>query len=818
MRIIRRDDLGVSNNLLSEAQLRLPNEGEAYGFIVDLLVRNMYSNPISACVRELVSNAIDANVDADKQSIPIEVTLNVSNTLLNEDLYELSIRDYGKGITPEQMDRIVEFGYSSKRDGNDADRYIGAYGVGIKSLFNVTEQAIIKSYVEGGTGYEYIAYKNNKGIRAISLLKEFSFNEEPLGTDIRLMVDKEMSLILSKEVSINCCWFNPSIKTNIGSLLSNSKYIKTKRLKQVCLGKDISVLYNTIKDTKSLSIVKSLHGNDSLISYGGLSLVIGGVPYYGVWDITTLNTRAKEYIQEKSEDNMTPKFSTLELIFEVPINIGIHINSNRESIQMTNESKDTIERLFVLAMDYLWEQETSIGKGINDIWNGIEVIRDWVVQLGNGRLLKGNIYLEDLGIYIGADSMYGELPYLYNQSLIPIQFNIKSEYKYTYFSGDISSLSPEYIKMLGLPSESLYIEAERLKCWSLPTILLRDIPLVLTNSKSHKKIRKKLGWSEDKPFLLRWIKDREVLEKCSESKAYSLLGIHTIIFTPKSSEVFDNVSNIHRDNNLNTKKISSLLKSGFLKCWDDKGDFTQLSICELESLPLDKVVYIKCNRQKNELEYWHTDTSSNSLYACSLLLPNNVYVITPNVEEKLKILGIELIYLNDYLYEVFINPLIGEDIDLFSWLVKGLSASYWSNTPVDSVYQNWSSAMINVFSVVELLNTLLPGSIKSNVYKFIRKFYTGLGYKELIHIEPQLILSCIYLGSFQLVNTNQSESYLRIRNKLKESISINNYRTDKSPFLICLNPEHKLYELLCNLDMRNMSSDTLSRIINVIQH
>ena len=89
-------------------------------FITTLLTSRLYSNPLEAFFREIVSNAYDACVEAQTEDSTI-ITLSK-----NGDMIDITIRDFGIGISEQRFNEIFLFlGSSTKRESND---YIGQLG------------------------------------------------------------------------------------------------------------------------------------------------------------------------------------------------------------------------------------------------------------------------------------------------------------------------------------------------------------------------------------------------------------------------------------------------------------------------------------------------------------------------------------------------------------------------------------------------------------------------------------------------------------------------------------------------------------------
>jgi hypothetical protein len=132
-------------------------------FITTLLSSNLYSAPERSFIREIVSNAWDAQVEAGTTDIPIiiKITENITNKNSNYERFngfgDITIRDFGTGLSPERFNDIYRnIGSSTKRESND---YHGAFGIGHLSGFSCSNTMYVTSYYNG-TCYEYIGIKD----------------------------------------------------------------------------------------------------------------------------------------------------------------------------------------------------------------------------------------------------------------------------------------------------------------------------------------------------------------------------------------------------------------------------------------------------------------------------------------------------------------------------------------------------------------------------------------------------------------------------------------------------------------------------------
>ena len=143
-------------------------------FMFSILRDKMYSEPILAVCREIVSNAIDAHIEADIKK-PVEVYLNNTHFV---------VKDFGNGMSPEIVKKVVcVYGESTKRTDNNQ---IGGFGLGLKSVFSVADQFHIET-VHNGIKYIWLAINDGLAGSLNLLLKE---NTEEVGTTIRIPVSK----------------------------------------------------------------------------------------------------------------------------------------------------------------------------------------------------------------------------------------------------------------------------------------------------------------------------------------------------------------------------------------------------------------------------------------------------------------------------------------------------------------------------------------------------------------------------------------------------------------------------------------------------
>lgn len=146
-----------------------------------ILSDGLYSDKVTAIIRELSANALDSHIAVKNAERPFIVHI----PSYSADEQYFSIRDFGNSMTHEHvMELYTTYFGSDKTESND---FIGALGLGSKSPFSYTDSFSITAILDGDMR-NYVAFIDQNGTPNISLLKQQKTTEEN-GVEIRFAVN-----------------------------------------------------------------------------------------------------------------------------------------------------------------------------------------------------------------------------------------------------------------------------------------------------------------------------------------------------------------------------------------------------------------------------------------------------------------------------------------------------------------------------------------------------------------------------------------------------------------------------------------------------
>ena len=165
----------VLSNVGEIGEFRIRNSAKAF----NILSSGLYANKVKAIVRELSCNAVDSHIAAGKQGTPFDVHLP------NQLEPWFSVRDYGTGLTHEQVTQIYTTYFESTKTASN--EFIGALGLGSKSPFSYTDNFTVTAIKDGVKGI-YTAFINESGVPSIALMMTEN-TDEPAGVEVKFSVN-----------------------------------------------------------------------------------------------------------------------------------------------------------------------------------------------------------------------------------------------------------------------------------------------------------------------------------------------------------------------------------------------------------------------------------------------------------------------------------------------------------------------------------------------------------------------------------------------------------------------------------------------------
>lgn len=140
------------------------------------LLRNNYSNPLLATIREIVANALDVT---KSKKVEIQLPTQIEPIFI--------VRDYGCGLSEEDMLGLyTKYGKSTKRDSNNA---IGGFGIGRFAPLSYTDSFIVRS-VHKGHKHSYIIRVDENDDTIVSQIESTKTNEAD-GIYVQVGIKKE---------------------------------------------------------------------------------------------------------------------------------------------------------------------------------------------------------------------------------------------------------------------------------------------------------------------------------------------------------------------------------------------------------------------------------------------------------------------------------------------------------------------------------------------------------------------------------------------------------------------------------------------------
>lgn len=319
-------------------------DAESLPLFFELMSKAIYANPIGSICREIVSNCYDANVENNKASELVIVSLNEK---WGE--YSIEFKDKGIGLSEERIQKVfMNYLSSTKRKTNTQ---IGGFGLGSKSPLAYKDYFEIIT-VNDGYYYEYIYHRGETKPRIENLIKK--------------PVDESTEKIISGSGTI--------IKIEIDNYSDFYKF-KEEIKKQTCYFDNVYVIGI---DTNNYKIYnKQYYKYRNNYQYSSQAhILLGNVAYPIIWNELGID------------------------ILNIPIGIKFEIGElqvtpNRENVRYTDEAKILIKERVELAKQELISEFNAQNPEITNFAEYLKRRKETAVLRFND---ADYISLSDLGI------------------------------------------------------------------------------------------------------------------------------------------------------------------------------------------------------------------------------------------------------------------------------------------------------------------------------------------------------------------------------------------------------------------------------------
>jgi hypothetical protein len=178
----RSKDVQVLNNIDADVTGQFTVDENSLAKIMSVLT-NLYSDPELAVVREYLTNALDAQIEA-QQADPNYVWRPIDVTTPSHFNKEYKVRDYGIGMSVDDIKEIYsKYGKSTKEQSNAVT---GMLGLGSKCALTYTGQFTITGF-KNGVRTRAVVSKDDNDI-PVFMIVDTRATDEPNGVEISVPV------------------------------------------------------------------------------------------------------------------------------------------------------------------------------------------------------------------------------------------------------------------------------------------------------------------------------------------------------------------------------------------------------------------------------------------------------------------------------------------------------------------------------------------------------------------------------------------------------------------------------------------------------
>ena len=360
------------------------------------LLRNNYSNPTLAVVREISANALDANAEANA-SRPIEVTIPSS---LNP---HFVVRDFGGGLSQEDVFGLYsKYGKSTKRDSNN---YIGAFGIGKFAPLSYGSNFTCVSYHKG-TKTSYNVFVNEDDDTKIVKMDEVS-TSEPNGLSVEVAVSDDDVDSFREVVKNFFRFFNDEEMPKFIGVGEDEKFFDDYEVIMEAEDKGWWIL-----DDKADYWSRSHHNSHAVMGRVHYPLDVGSMN----WD----SFKKDDSEESKKEVDHLRELASQDNVY-IRFDIGqLKLHHSRESLEYNkNTQKEIVSTLRKVQSEIAEIAKEKLGNA-EDLWDAISKYAQVINALPNGlRSIFENCFEWD-GVKI--ESMTINRSYKYQDNVIITEY------------------------------------------------------------------------------------------------------------------------------------------------------------------------------------------------------------------------------------------------------------------------------------------------------------------------------------------------------------------------------------------------------------
>lgn len=264
--------------------------------LFSMLVDSLYTDKYGAVVRELSSNALDAHAECGKEDVPFEIHL---PTQFKE---EFRIKDFGGGMSKDIMINIFSNLLVSTKEDSNLCR--GAYGIGSKSPFSLTDKFVVTS-THNNRETTIMFIREEKNTPHYILLGEKDVDKE---SSTEIYFDSPYDTVdLFKRAIENQLFLLP-LKPKVFGLDEDIEYISTVDLGNLAIGEHVAYSMANKPDTK-------------------IYIAMGSIAHP-----LTLNDSLRKHM---------PSVENRSIVFNMPIG-SVDVPPDRERVELTDKSVHNI--------------------------------------------------------------------------------------------------------------------------------------------------------------------------------------------------------------------------------------------------------------------------------------------------------------------------------------------------------------------------------------------------------------------------------------------------------------------------------------------